>query len=338
MKKEIIGIIVEFNPLHNGHVRLINKAKEKHPEAILIAAMSGSFVQRGELAIFDKHTRAEAAIDNGVDLVIEIPPFFVLNHANIFAHKAVELLNRYGAQTIIFGTESLTIEQIESITDKVINNIETLEALKRKYHSLPKAFEEMFGSDFKSNDTLGICYVLEAKKHNIDVKFERIDRELNEIYTSASDIRKEIKDGSKDTKSIIKNDNYYDLELYSDVVIGKLLTTDNEDNVLSYLKNKAIELKTDSLNELIEQSANKSYTKAKLRRELMKFVLELEGTNQDIILATNANGIDVLRDMEGYSFRHNKENIDNYKVERFISIKSNIDLVEQLSKKMIIKK
>lgn len=332
MKKEIIGIVAEFNPLHNGHKRLIDHIKNENPESVIAVVMSGQFVQRGELAIYDKWTRANAAIDNGVDLVIEIPPYYVLNHANLFASKSIELLNNFGAAKVYFGTESLTIESINSIVDKAINNQDELERLKKEHHSLPKAFNEFIKTDIKANDTLGICYVLEARKNNIDIEFNRIIRESNEDFISASKIREDLHNGIKNDKSLINNNEINNIEDYSDVIIGKLLTSDSNDNTINYLKGKAIELNTNSFTELINESANKSFTKSKLRRELVKFTLELENSNNQLILGVSKEGRKILKDSVEYTFRHDKSNIDNYKVERFLSIKSNNTLEENLKK------
>lgn len=70
---KIIGIIAEYNPFHNGHLYQIEKVKEIYPESIIIVAMSGNFLQRGEPAIVDKWVRARQALLNGVDVVVEIP-------------------------------------------------------------------------------------------------------------------------------------------------------------------------------------------------------------------------------------------------------------------------
>ena len=68
----ILGIICEFNPFHKGHKHLIDTIK-KDKNDIVICAMSGNFVQRGEFAVYDKYKRARAALENGADIVIELP-------------------------------------------------------------------------------------------------------------------------------------------------------------------------------------------------------------------------------------------------------------------------
>ncbi|NQX83518.1 MAG: nucleotidyltransferase family protein, partial [Mycoplasmataceae bacterium] len=218
MKKIIIGIIVEFNPLHNGHKKLIDDIKTKHPKSIIIAVMSGQFVQRGELAIYNKWVRAEAALDNGVDLVIEIPVHSVLNHGNIFAKKSIEILNTFKVTNIYFGSEDLDINKINSIVDFVLKNEEKLEELKKEFHSLPKAFESLLEKKIKSNDMLGICYILEARKSKLKIKFNRIKRKFNNKYTTSSEIRKLIKEKKNSNKSLIHNYEYMNLENYSDII------------------------------------------------------------------------------------------------------------------------
>lgn len=337
MSKENIGIIVEFNPLHNGHKHLIDTIKKENPDCNIVAVMSGNFVQRGELSIYDKWSRAKAGIDYGVDLVIEIPPYFVLNHANIFAKKALEILNEYEVKKIYFGSENLDINEINTIVDKIIDNEDELNSLKNELHSLPKAFSQFIGKDIKPNDILGICYVLEAKKLNLDIIFNRVQRTSGEEFTSASKIRMDLVRSIGNDKSLMNGETLMNTDDYSDIIIGKLITSNIDDNVINYLKDVAINKKPKSFYELIKLSNNSSYTKARLKRDLLKFVLELEGTDERIILSMSEKGKAILKNSEDYKFRHDKQNTDNYRVERFISIKSENTLEIFLSKSTIIK-
>ncbi len=337
MKKEIVGIVVEFNPLHNGHKHLIDTVRDENPDCILVAAMSGQFVQRGELAIFDKWTRAEAAIEFGVDIVIEIPPFFVLNNANIFANKSMEIFNKAGVSKVYFGTENLSIDEIFPIASKLIDEQEKLKELNKIHHSLPKAFEEFVGKKLDPNDTLGICYITESIKSGYKFDFNRVVRESGGKWSSASRIRNDIWNDIPNDKSLITNSNIRSLDDYTELILGKLVTADSELDVIKYLSNIAVNKKIKSISELINESHNSSFTKSKLRRELVKFTLELEGSDELIILASNNSGKDILRDLEEYKFRHSKNNNDNYKVERFLSIKNNSTVELELSKKTIFK-
>jgi len=99
---KITGIIAEFNPFHNGHKYLLDQA-----EGLKIVAMSGNFVQRGEPAIVDKWIRAQMALENGADLVVELPFLVAVQSADHFAKGAVEILSRLGIDQLTFGTEEV---------------------------------------------------------------------------------------------------------------------------------------------------------------------------------------------------------------------------------------
>ena len=87
-----LGIITEYNPFHQGHAYMLERAKRKADADRVVVIMSGSFVQRGEPAIFDKWTRTAAALKNGADLVLELPVLFAAANAEAFARGAVRLL------------------------------------------------------------------------------------------------------------------------------------------------------------------------------------------------------------------------------------------------------
>ena len=96
----VTGIIAEFNPFHNGHKYLLDQA-----EGVKIVAMSGNFVQRGEPAIVDKWIRTQMALENGADLVVELPFLTSVQSADYFAAGAVDILSRLGIDSLTFGTE-----------------------------------------------------------------------------------------------------------------------------------------------------------------------------------------------------------------------------------------
>ena len=98
------GIVCEFNPFHNGHKYLIDRAKEETGEKV-VCAMSGNFVQRGEWAFADKFLRAKWAVDSGADLVFENPFPFSCATAEVFAKSAVSVLAKSGCDSLAFGVE-----------------------------------------------------------------------------------------------------------------------------------------------------------------------------------------------------------------------------------------
>ena len=109
---KICGIICEYNPLHNGHSYLIEKAKAESGCDAVVCVMSGNFTQRGEAAVLDKYTRAGHAILAGADAVIELPTVFALAPAEIFAKGGVRLLNAIPEfNTLAFGCETADRER-----------------------------------------------------------------------------------------------------------------------------------------------------------------------------------------------------------------------------------
>ena len=109
------SIVSEFNPFHTGHKHLIEQTKAKTNTDAIVCIMSGSMVQRGDVAIYDKWTRARAAIENGADLVVELPVCYVLQSADIFARGAVEIMSAMGSEGIAFGSECTDLELLETI-------------------------------------------------------------------------------------------------------------------------------------------------------------------------------------------------------------------------------
>ena len=89
---KIVGLITEYNPLHNGHIHHINEVKKLSNADVLITVMSSSFTMRGDLSLFDKFTKTKQALKAGCDIVIELPLIYAIERADIFAKNAVLLL------------------------------------------------------------------------------------------------------------------------------------------------------------------------------------------------------------------------------------------------------
>ena len=106
-----LGIICEYNPFHTGHKYQIEKTLERCNS--VVCAMSGSFTQRGEAALFDKYTRAKCAVMCGASLVVELPFFAAVSSANYFAEYGVRLLSRI-CSGISFGSECGSIEELKN--------------------------------------------------------------------------------------------------------------------------------------------------------------------------------------------------------------------------------
>ena len=116
-----IGIIAEYNPFHNGHLYHLQETKKLGQADHVVAVMSGNFTQRGEPAMYDKWIRAEMAVKNGVDLVLELPFVFACNNAEYFAAGAVRILNGLGCIShLSFGSESGELEGLIKVASLLV--------------------------------------------------------------------------------------------------------------------------------------------------------------------------------------------------------------------------
>ncbi len=101
-----VGLIVEYNPFHNGHFHHVKQARKQTEAELVIAVMSGSFLQRGEPALVSKWQRTKMALAAGIDLVVELPYVYSTQKAEIFAEGAIQVLDALQVDSICFGSES----------------------------------------------------------------------------------------------------------------------------------------------------------------------------------------------------------------------------------------
>lgn len=216
-ENRVLGIIAEYNPFHNGHMYHLQKAKEQSGAQYCICVMSGNFVQRGNTSIVNKWKKAEMALLNGVDLVIELPTIYSVASAEGFSLGAIKLLNNLKiVDAISFGTETSDFAALNNISSIV--NEETmkyksiLNSELKKGLSFPKARENalmLYLNDNKRydnilntpNNILAIEYLKALKKikstiQPIPVKREKVyynDNVIVDEFASATAIRKLLK-------------------------------------------------------------------------------------------------------------------------------------------------
>ncbi|MBR4777138.1 MAG: nucleotidyltransferase family protein [Lachnospiraceae bacterium] len=155
-----VGIIAEFNPFHNGHKSLIEKAKELTCADTAVIIMSGDFVQRGAPAVCDKYLRTEMALSSGADIVFELPVIYALGSAEQFADGAIRLLSStLGIDTICFGSECGDIDKLydfAACTEAYSNTEEFLCGISKYMKtgmSYPAAFEAVIKDKFSDTDS-----------------------------------------------------------------------------------------------------------------------------------------------------------------------------------------
>ena len=215
-----IGIIAEYNPFHNGHLYHIKKIKEKYKDSTLVLVMTGNFTERGDIAIIDKWKRTEIALNNGIDLVIELPYPFATQSADYFSYGGITLLEKMNIEKVIFGSESDNIEDLKIIAETQLNNDE-FDKLVRIYSKMGKNYPTAISQAIYDltekkvetpNDLLGVSYIKTILKYNYKIKPETIkrinnyhDENIESEIASATAIRNAIKEG-KDIRNQIPND------------------------------------------------------------------------------------------------------------------------------------
>lgn len=117
----ITGIICEYNPFHLGHKKQLDALRSAFPDGGIVCLMSGNYVQRGAPAIVDKSLRAKAAIQNGADLVLELPVTAALSSAEGFAQKGVEILAPF-CDRLCFGAETANAERLQATAKALLSN------------------------------------------------------------------------------------------------------------------------------------------------------------------------------------------------------------------------
>lgn len=231
---KIGSIIAEYNPMHNGHIYHINKAKEITSSTHMIAIISGNFVQRGEPSIINKWTKTKMALENGIDLVIELPFINSISSAEGFSFSSIKILDSLNIiDTVCFGSEQGSINEIKTISKILINEpFEYKNFLKsnlKKGLSYPKARQLALSSYIKnftnehidcslmtlSNNILSIEYIKALLKLESSIEpftLKRIQnlynsKKLNDNISSATSIRENIFNLNS-IKNSIPNNNF----------------------------------------------------------------------------------------------------------------------------------
>ena len=236
-ENRVLGIIAEYNPFHNGHMYHLQKAKEQSGAQYCICVMSGNFVQRGNTSIVNKWKKAEMALLNGVDLVIELPTIYSVASAEGFSLGAIKLLNNLKiVDAISFGTETSDFAALNNISSIVneepMKYKSILNSELKKGLSFPKARENalmLYLNDNKRydnilntpNNILAIEYLKALKKikstiQPIPVKREKVyynDNVIVDEFASATAIRKLLKNEDfSEIRKVVPKSTYQILE------------------------------------------------------------------------------------------------------------------------------
>lgn len=298
---EIIGIICEFNPLHNGHVYFINKIKELYPNSIIILVLNGYFLERGDISIESKEEKTRLALENNIDIVLELPALYGTMSADIFASTSLEILNNMHITKLIFGSESNDINTLTNLAKEELNNdfnIKVKEYLDKGYN-YPSALSKSLNTNIKTpNDLLAISYIKAIIRNNYDIKPITIKRTndyhdliSNDEIISASNIRNKLDNNINIDKYIPSNSNILNInyDLLFKLIKYKIITEDNlsqyetvDEGIENKLKKEIY--KSNNIDELIHNIKSKRYTYNRLKRMLIHILLGIKSQDTNIKL------------------------------------------------------
>lgn len=308
---KICGIVCEYNPFHNGHRYQIDTLKSDYGFDAIVGVMSGNFMQRGDVAVYDKKVRAKAAIQNGMDLVIELPAMHSMQSAEIFAKNAVYLLNSLGTvQSIAFGTENDDISALKKIAHLITDEPPMFKNIIKQelsrgipyFAARSYAIEKILGSRYKNiamtpNNILAIEYIkalIRLDSHITPICIKRCGVMHDSLDTyktsaSASEIRNRINSGDFIDSFIPKNcielyntAKKHDISRLDTAIISHFLksspeqiknTPDVNEGLENKIKKSAQICKT--TNELCDAVKSKRYAHSRIRRILLNSFLEI---------------------------------------------------------------
>ena len=297
----ILGIICEFNPFHKGHKHLIDSVKTHEDDAV-ICAMSGNFVQRGEFAVQSKFERAKTALENGADLVIEIPTLCSTLSAQGFAKAGVEILESTGVcQALAFGAECDDADELIKVANKIKECDSQIKEELQKGVSYPKARQNAIGSPLLEtpNNILAIEYLTYTSLKPIVVKRIGKGHDSDDKEYSASEIRKNM-----------SLDDICSMENCNNAILAKLRTMTKEDfanidDVSEGLENRIYDAvrQATSINEIYDLVKTKRYTHSRIRRIILRSYLSItkdapKNPTYIRVLGINDKGREILRQMK----------------------------------------
>ena len=327
----VVGIVAEFNPFHDGHKYLIDEINRNYPDSLLISVMSGNFVQRGEPAIHDKWKRSKVAVENGIDLVVQLPTRFSNASSYFFAHGAVEILNSLGVNLIAFGSEMGELDKILRISDVLYSNSSELNqyaaSRAKSGVSFPRARDEFILDRFKDsiewsesqpspgfllspNDILAIDYILSSKNIGYEGRFFAVKRKGLEHNLSASVIRDDFYSQNPDLLKSLE-------ERLFTILLSKIsedISNRSSQRISKYDSELYNTLKrgwrnTRNIQEVENLLVSKMHTRARVRRFIVSLIIGLNtpqnsddcGYNAVYPLAFNKIGSNYLKSVKNNS-------------------------------------
>lgn len=325
---KIMGIVIEANPFHNGHKYFIDSIKEKYKPDLIIAITSTSFSMRGEISLLNKFKKTQIYLDNGIDIVLELPFPYAVQSADTFSKESIKILNKFKITDLAFGSETKNNELYEKlyklITNSIINNDNSI-SKKENFNLLLRNcnFSNEEISIIESpNFTLGFQYLKFIKDNNLNINYHLIKRIQNNYHdvfptsniASATSIRNYLSN-NKDVNQFIPYNsnklidvnnaeiNLFNIIKYKYNVNNNYINTDFllKEGIQNYIKNNG-DFLTNYKN-FIEKLKNKKYTKSVISRSILHNLIETkEITDLSCdylrILGINSKGLSYINSLD----------------------------------------
>lgn len=288
---KISGIIVEYNPFHNGHLYHIEETRRLTEPDLLIGVCTGNYNQRGDVSIIDKFSKAKAALENGVDLVVELPYIYTVQNAYVFGSNAVKILDMLNCDHLVFGSETNNLEELKKYAELEVD-VTRLKQLLHDGNSYPKSYGLLSGSLYP-NDMLAVTYLKALRNTNIiPVSIQRTNSYHSEdldIVSSASAIRKAIREGKDISKAtpISIDEAVFNEDLYP-YIRNLLFTKSSKELSDIFLVSEGIEnllkenaIKYDNYEDFIDACVSRRYTRSRIQRILLHIANNIKKEDVD---------------------------------------------------------
>lgn len=276
------GIIVEYNPMHLGHIHHAMQARQDQEDTV-IAVMSGWFVQRGEPAIVDPYIRASIAVKNGVDLVLLLPVIHSIQSAEYFARGGVDILRAAQVRRLVYGSETPEHRPPSDLDENLLRG-----ALMRGDSFAAAMQQSRQGNYLDANTRLGLCYQRAIRQTGASITAQPILRApwpgstvpLSE--QNATSIREQLLHGQK-ARGLAEEvpAPYHRLEDYFSLLTHFIRFPREDPAQFPYyepgLDRRLLKTRKEakSMDEWIEKARSKRHTKARIRRFLLHLLLNL---------------------------------------------------------------
>lgn len=320
---KVLGLILEINPLHNGHVYFIKKAIDEVKPDYTICVISTNFTSRGEISVINKFDKTKYLLDLGIDVVLENPFIGYNCSADYFAYNSINILSQFKVTDIAFGVELFDLDllkNLEKISSSSIFDAKIKEYLDKGFSystAANKAILEITNDNnyaleySKPNNTLAIQYIRSINKINNNINIHLIRRIDNDYFeketsgslSSATSLRKRIKENLSISEFTPFDLNMIDLNKANDNIFDllKYKVINNDLNYLGVKEGFENRLTSETfknyktIDQLIENCETKRYKANYIRRVIMNIITSLDpNTSQQIdylrVLGFNKKG------------------------------------------------